>query len=117
VRDIAPKVMAKLPVSDKHLDVIAGGLKKVTAEGTAAGTFADFGVEVAGKTGTAEFKPKQPFAWFAAYAPADDPEYVVVTMVEEGGGGSVNAAPIARRILEGLLDLDTTEIEAGMATD
>jgi hypothetical protein len=38
-------------------------------------------------------------------------------MVEEGGGGSVNAAPIARRILEGLLDLDTTEIEAGLATD
>ncbi len=117
VRDIAPKVLAQLPVSDKHLDVIAGGLEKVTAEGTAAGTFADFGVEVAGKTGTAEFKPKQPFAWFAAYAPADDPEYVVVTMVEEGGGGSVNAAPIARRILEGLLDLDTTEIEAGLATD
>ncbi|MDQ3537584.1 MAG: penicillin-binding protein 2 [Actinomycetota bacterium] len=117
VRQVEPKVLAKLPISAKHLDVIAGGLEKVAAEGTAAGTFGDFGVKVAGKTGTAEFKPKQPFAWFAAYAPADDPEYVVVTMVEEGGGGSVNAAPIARRILEGLLGLDTTEIEAGLATD
>ncbi|MBA3373997.1 MAG: penicillin-binding protein 2 [Actinomycetota bacterium] len=117
VRRIKPKVMGKLPVSAKHRNLIAEGLEKVTAEGTAAGTFADFPLKVAGKTGTAEFKPKQPFAWFAAYAPADDPEYVVVTMVEEGGGGSVNAAPIARRILEGLLGLDTTEIEAGLATD
>jgi penicillin-binding protein 2 len=62
-------------------------------------------IPVAGKTGTAERKPRVPYAWFAAYAPADDPRYVVVVSVEEGGGGSQTAAPIARRILEHLFDV------------
>ena len=112
-----PEVVRRLPVSAKHLRTIRRGLEMVTSEGTASATFGDFPVPVAGKTGTAELKPKQPFAWFAAYAPADDPRYIVVTMVEEGGGGSLNAAPIARRILEGLLDLGTTAITPGETTD
>ncbi|MPZ72157.1 MAG: penicillin-binding protein 2 [Nitriliruptorales bacterium] len=111
------KTIRELPVQPRHLDVIADGLRKVASQGTASATFAGFDVPVAGKTGTAEFRPKQPFAWFAAYAPAKKPEYVVVAMVEEGGGGSLNAAPIVRRILEGLLDLDPTDITPGVATD
>ncbi|MBA2528359.1 MAG: penicillin-binding protein 2 [Euzebyales bacterium] len=114
---VKPEILGELPVSRRHLEVIADGLKRVAATGTASATFADFPVPVAGKTGTAELRPKQPFAWFASYAPANNPEYVVVAMVEEGGGGSLNAAPIARRILEGLLDLDRTEIEPGVVTD
>ncbi len=114
---LQPEVLGRLPVSDRNLRLIAEGLRKVAAEGTAAATFADFPVPVAGKTGTAEFKPKQPFAWFASYAPANNPRYVVVTMIEEGGGGSLNAAPVARRILEGLLGLEQTEIRPGVATD
>ncbi len=107
----------EIDISQRNLEVIAEGLRKVTAQGTASGTFADFPVPIAGKTGTAEFKPKQPFAWFGGYAPANKPEYVVVAMIEEGGGGSLNAAPIVRRIFEGLLDLDQTEITPGTATD
>ncbi len=106
-----------ISISDKHLKVIAEGLRKVAAQGTASATFGSFPVPVAGKTGTAEFKPKQPFAWFGGYAPANDPEYVVVAMIEEGGGGSLNAAPIVRRIFEGLLDLDQTDITPGVSTD
>jgi penicillin-binding protein 2 len=71
---------------------------------------------VAGKTGTAELKPKVPYAWFAGYAPADDPEIVVVVNVEQGGGGSQTAAPIARNILEhyfGIVDAEDAEFEAG----
>ena len=106
-----------LSMSKEHLDVIHEGLVKVASQGTASATFGSFPVPVAGKTGTAEFKPKQPFAWFAGYAPANNPKYVVVAMIEEGGGGSLNAAPIVRRIFEGLLDLDQTEITPGVATD
>lgn len=114
---VRPEVLRKLSTSKKHLDVIHEGLVKVAAQGTASATFGGFEVPVAGKTGTAEFKPKQPFAWFAAYAPANKPKYVVVAMIEEGGGGSLNAAPIVRRIFEGLLDLGTTEITPGVSTD
>jgi penicillin-binding protein 2 len=117
VDPVEPEVLAELPVSRRHLRKIAKGLEMVTSQGTAEATFGDFPVPVAGKTGTAEFKPKQPFAWFAAYAPADDPQYVVVTVVEEGGGGSLNAAPITRRILEGLLGLEMNDIQPGVSTD
>jgi penicillin-binding protein 2 len=57
---------------------------------------------VAGKTGTAEVPPFQPFSWFAAMAPVQHPRFVVVSLVEQGGHGSDTSAPIVRRILEGL---------------
>ena len=115
--EVKVKRIRRLSTSKRNLEVIHEGLAKVASQGTASATFAGFPVPIAGKTGTAEFKPKQPFAWFAGYAPAEKPEYVVVAMIEEGGGGSLNAAPIVRRIFEGLLDLEETEITPGVATD
>jgi cell division protein FtsI/penicillin-binding protein 2 len=57
-------------------------------------------------------------SWFAAMAPADDPEYVVAAVIEEGGHGSEVAAPIVRRVLEGLLDLTPGEFQiSGQAED
>lgn len=66
------------------------------------------GLDVAGKTGTAQMIAKsradrgQDHAWFAAYAPAKDPEVVVVVLAERGGKGGQVAAPIARKILEAI---------------
>ena len=57
------------------------------------------GVLVAGKTGTGQNPHGEDHAWFTAFAPADDPEIVVTVLVENGGGGSVVAAPIAAEIL------------------
>jgi penicillin-binding protein 2 len=62
------------------------------------------GIEIAGKTGTAQIianskaEKGQDHAWFASFAPAPDPQYVVVVMVERGGKGGHVAAPIARQI-------------------
>jgi penicillin-binding protein 2 len=94
-----------------HLTAIANALRGVVSspQGTATGAFAGFPLTsqpVAGKTGTAEVAGKQPHSWFAAFAPAQDPQFVVVAVVEEGGHGSQVAAPIIRRVLEGLLDLE-----------
>lgn len=115
---IEPGPMATLPLDAEELATIQRGLEKVVMEprGTANFPFRGFPLEeipVAGKTGTAEMKPKVPYAWFVAYAPADDPRYVVVVSVEEGGGGSQTGAPIARRILEAAFDLPISEFEAG----
>jgi peptidoglycan glycosyltransferase len=67
------------------------------------------GVQVAGKTGTAQVPGKPPHAWFIAFAPADNPVYAVAVLVENGGnmgsdatGGKV-AAPIAAQMLRVLL--------------
>jgi len=110
VRTIEPEVLSVLDLTAAELRSIQSGLERVVMEpgGTAVGAFSGFplrDIPVAGKTGTAERKPRVPYAWFAAYAPADDPRYVVVVSVEEGGGGSQTAAPIARRILEHLFDV------------
>jgi penicillin-binding protein 2 len=66
------------------------------------------GLDVAGKTGTSQIIAKsraskgEDHAWFAAFAPAGDPEVVVVVLVERGGKGGQVAAPIARKILNAI---------------
>lgn len=80
----------------------------VQGNGTAAATFEGFPVAqipVAGKTGTSEIAGKQPTAWFVCFAPAGDPKYVVAVAIEQGGHGGESAAPVARRILERLFNL------------
>jgi penicillin-binding protein 2 len=66
-------------------------------------------IMVAGKTGTAQTVSAEHWgkaahfedhAWFVSYAPAEDPEIVVVVLVENGGHGGVAAAPIAGAVLE-----------------
>jgi cell division protein FtsI/penicillin-binding protein 2 len=57
---------------------------------------------VAGKTGTAEAPPgsgRDHYAWFVAFAPADNPVIAMAIVVEEGGSGSLAAAPVARAIV------------------
>jgi peptidoglycan glycosyltransferase len=69
------------------------------------------GVEVAGKTGTAQHgEGRKAHAWFISFAPADDPEIAVAVIAEDGGvagseaGGGRVAAPIAKEIMEARLD-------------
>jgi penicillin-binding protein 2 len=97
-----PKERGRLPVTPDHLAAIRSALRDVVARanGTAFGAFQGFPLPVAGKTGTAESGQETPHAWFAAVAPADAPQLVLVVMVEHGGEGSRVAAPIARQILD-----------------
>jgi penicillin-binding protein A len=83
----------------------------VTVVKTGTGTASQIpGIEVAGKTGTAQNVPGgAPHAWFTAFAPANDPKIAVAVVVEHGGdagneafGGKV-AAPIARQVIEAVL--------------
>jgi len=63
-------------------------------------------VAIAGKTGTAETAPGKPdHAWFAGYAPADDPQIVIVVVLEHGGSGSRAAGPVAREVGRALQEL------------
>jgi penicillin-binding protein 2 len=124
LREIEPVALGDIGLDDTELAAIRDGLERVvmSERGTAYGAFTrgePFPVDripVAGKTGTAELKPLVPFAWFAGYAPADDPEIVVAVNVEQGGGGSQTAAPIARLIMEhyfGITDAEDAEFIEG----
>jgi len=99
-----------LELNEYYLELIEDGFDLVTKPGgTAAYTFRDFPTDeipIAGKTGTAEVFGKQDFAWFASYAPIGNPEYAVVVMLEEAGGGGSNASPIAEKIYRYLFGLD-----------
>lgn len=98
-----PTVLRTTGASGASLGVITRSLVDVTESGTAAGTFAGFGVAVAGKTGTAEVKGKDDYAWFCAYAPASAPKYAVAVVVEQGGHGGSVTGPAARNVLAQLL--------------
>jgi penicillin-binding protein 2 len=121
VRHIGKQAIGKLPIPRRQVLFLRDALRGVAERGTAAGAFSGFPfsqVPVAGKTGTADIIPQQPYSWFAAMAPANDPKYVVVAMVEQGGHGSTTAAPIVRRVLEGLFGLPTAgRLEAGTVED
>lgn len=92
----------KLSISQKNYDLIKQGMLQACQKGGTGWPFFDFKPEVACKTGTAEShaKDKLPHAWFTVYAPADNPEIVLVVLVEESGQGSNIAAPIAKEILK-----------------
>ena len=74
----------------------------------AAAAFAGWPSEdypLAGKTGSAESFGRQATSWFASYGPTDEPEYVVLVVVEEGGIGSDTAAPAVRQIWDTLREV------------
>jgi penicillin-binding protein 2 len=116
-----PHVDGHLPFSQRDLDYVRTALTGVVqGDGTAAQAFVNFPlsrIPVAGKTGTAEVNPFQPYSWFAAMAPANDPQYVVVALIEQGGHGSQSAAPVVRRVLDGLFGLPLTDPATGTAKD
>jgi penicillin-binding protein 2 len=112
VRDPGPRCRDRLPYSAGELAYIRTALASAVSSGTAACAFSGFPlseIPVAGKTGTAEREPYQDTSWFASMVgPLDDPDYVVVTMVEQGGFGAQTAAPITRRIIERFEELGDT---------
>lgn len=86
-------------ISDDVYEFIREGMKQVVAKGTGwLGSIP--GIEVAGKTGTAQNPHGEDHAWFIAFAPYDDPVIAVAVIVENGGGGGAVAAPIARKCME-----------------
>ena len=81
-----------LNINNENLKAVLEGMKSVTTEsgGTAYGVFRDFDIEVGGKTGSAE-AGKDVNAWFAGFAPYENPEIAIVVMVENGSHGSYTA--------------------------
>jgi penicillin-binding protein 2 len=103
-----PDSMEQLDFQPNVLETLQQGMCDVTSTnfGTAEFVFRDSPLQalgVCGKTGTAQAGGDgtlPPFAWFASWAPRDNPQIAVIVMVENAGEGSGVAAPIARQVLE-----------------
>ncbi|MEY4544549.1 MAG: hypothetical protein RL685_744 [Pseudomonadota bacterium] len=115
VQEFPPRVRKVIEVDPGQLSVIKQALRGVVAnpKGTAYSESMQ-GLDVAGKTGTAQVSHVAPnsveakrewyfnrdHAWFAGYAPAKAPEIAIVVLVEHGGGGGKVAAPVAMRVVD-----------------
>ena len=113
VREFQPKLLSELDVSPSVIRNVQEGLHSVTKIGTAAGVFAGFPIDIAGKTGTAENSQGRDHGWFVAYGPYVNPNIVIAVIVEQGGFGSMSAVPIGRRILEAAFQLDRVQPNVG----
>jgi len=90
------------PISETTATTLTELMVEVVQRGT--GTAAALpGVQVAGKTGTAEVADAESHAWFVGFAPAWNPRVVVAVLVENGGSGGSVAAPIARKVMSAAL--------------
>ena len=95
-----PQKKEDMNISQETISAVLEGMKSVTTEtgGTAYSVFKDFNIEVGGKTGSAE-AGKNVNAWFAGFAPYENPEIAVVVFVENGGHGYY-IANVAKAIFE-----------------
>jgi penicillin-binding protein 2 len=86
-------------ISEDVYELIREAMHEVVAKGTGwLGSVP--GIEVAGKTGTAQNPHGDDHAWFIAFAPYEDPVIAMAVIVENGGGGGAVAAPIASKCME-----------------
>ena len=99
-----------LNINPENLRVILEGMRSVTDEqGTASSVFRNFEIEVGGKTGSAEAPGNKVNAWFAGFAPFDNPEIAVIVMVENGGHGYY-AGEAVREIMREYFGMNTENV-------
>jgi penicillin-binding protein 2 len=109
-------------VTSEQWDIVLQGMIGATTRGTAAAIGRGSSYPIAGKTGTAqvfsiaqnqkvsariENERLRDHSWFIAFAPADKPRIAIAVLVENGGFGASVAAPIAKRVMDAYLKMDT----------
>lgn len=108
-RPIPPRVVNHMNWSPRSLELVRGGMYDSVMARDGTGRLARVpGIEMAGKTGTAEFGPKEEGkkrGWMIAYAPFDQPRYAIAFVLDDAESGGLDVAPRVRRMLAGLLGI------------
>jgi penicillin-binding protein 2 len=93
-----------LGIKKENLEVIKQGMVEACATGGTAFPFFNYDPPIACKTGTAEIGDgtKDNHAWFTMFYPIDRPQYVITVLLERGGSGAYNAAPVAKEIVDAM---------------
>ena len=115
-----PVHLARAGAVGEAVQYVQRALSQVPVKGTAVFPYRGWpfsSIPVAAKTGSAEIVGKQPFSWFASYAPANKPQYVAVAVVEQAGFGSQVAGPVVRRIMDELFHQTPLPIQFGGRSD
>lgn len=95
-----PKVLAEKLVSPDILRIVREGMRQTVTEGTAQ-PLKDSSVEIAGKTGTAQFGIEDKTqGWFVSFAPYQDPRIVMIILTEGQEGHGYNAVPVTKDVYD-----------------
>ncbi len=100
IRETRPRLMGEVRLRKENLDFLRESLFGVVNELGTGWRARIEGIEVAGKTGTAENPLGEDHAWFIGFAPYREPKIALAIIVEHGGMGGEAAAPIAKKIFE-----------------
>lgn len=104
--DISRVEKRPLGISEETLKIIRDGLIGVVNDSRGTGRKAAVeGLVIAGKTGTAQTATDKTHAWFAGFAPAENPKVALVVFLEYGGKGGLGASKTAGQIFAELKDL------------
>lgn len=98
VRKTGPQAIREGVVRKENLAEVMKGMRETVTIGTAH-LLQDLPVSAGAKTGTAQAGSGQPHAWVSVFTPAQNPQLVLIVMVEHAGEGSTVAVPITREIL------------------
>ena len=100
VKNIEPEVLSKNFVEQESLEIIRRAMHETIVSGSGR-SLSSLPGSAGGKTGTAQTGVgNNTHAWFSVFAPYENPEIVLIVLVENGGEGSSVAVPIAREVLE-----------------
>lgn len=94
-----PKVKNRIELKPDIWERLIRGMTKVVVEGTGRAC-RDLPIPIAGKTGTAQNPHGNDHSWFAGFFPIDNPRYVFVVLVENGGDGSGEAAHRSKDLIQ-----------------
>ncbi len=123
-----PEVVQGVPVDPAYLAVVRDGMRRSVTEGSnVAARDECSGLSIAGKTGTAEFGPlilreddtfaRQSHSWFVGFAPYDDPQVIVVVLLEGtgdlGDGSATLAVPAVTQIMQAYFQVSPPEDRPG----
>ena len=103
------KVKHRTMVAPEFFDTVVAGMAKVTQPGGTAWRCSIEGIDICGKTGTAQNPHGDHHSLFIAFAPRDNPKIAICVVVENGGAGAAYAAPIACLMIERYLATDKTQ--------
>ncbi|MGE5411063.1 MAG: penicillin-binding protein 2, partial [Clostridiales bacterium] len=98
-------------VSQKTMDIVKHGMFLVVNGAGTAGNAKIPGIDVAGKTGTAQNPHGKDHAWFMGFAPFENPKIAVAVLVENAGFGATWAAPIAKSVMTAYLNKTHKPVE------
>ena len=97
---VDPVVLRKNFISEEIMKVVREGMRKTITDGTAQ-PLKDMSVDVAGKTGTAQFGSEdKTHGWFISFAPYENPEIAMVVIAEGGGDGHSSGVPVTKEVYE-----------------